>query len=177
MKWLVIDNGNVVGWHESGRATGLPPDDATRIYIDATANDLIEELSALRESAQAEGRDVAVQWDGTALVLPPDTRLSLRFAIDRAVEAAEQAVIVDGNGVDVIRVNVEVLDDSGAIDTSFNGLILFPVLTRNGPRRLRFNVTAGTVSRQVRFSEEGEYIFQNNAQFKVESTVTIFAVD
>ncbi len=177
MKWLVVDNGNVTGFHESGRATELPPDEGSRIYVDATDNTLIADYRTLRDQISAEGRSVSVQWDGTQLVVPPDNRPTVRITVDRAPDVNEGIIIMDSDGVDSVNFTVELLRSDGTVNTSFSGMRLLPFESVNGmDERLKLEFIAGVASRAVKARLPGNYLIRSADKFKLEASVNILAV-
>lgn len=169
MKWLVIDKDEIIGWHESGKATAVPPDEGDRHYEDATNNTLYADYVAARATLKADGRTDRPKWNGSAVVIDADTRPLIHVSVtDRSVDPTENAILMDEADTDSVNLRVE-----STSHPNYSGSTLLEIKTDSGERKVRLNFSNGIATRTLNIKTPGEYLFTSSARYKVANPLRI----
>ncbi len=156
----------VKGWHRSGKATSVPDDTAEIRHVECNATE-IGTYESLQQQAIADGREGYVEYpESGSLQLPTDTRAWVR------VETSKSEI--DADGVDSMTLTfTKLISGTANTDTSFNQTVNVEFIER----LIKLEFTSGVATKTFKTSKSGTYTFASTPKYKLESPLTITAVD
>ena len=169
MKWLIVERSEVIGWHESRKATTLPADEGARTHVDATGNSLIPDYMNCRDQMKNAGRQgERPHWNGSAVVVPADKRPAMVLSTDTQPDSKEASVMMDKAPTDSVMLTVTCTSNPGLTGTQY-----LHADTDKGPRRIKVDFQNGIATRDLNLQEPGEYYFRSNADYRVADPLKI----
>jgi hypothetical protein len=164
-QWFELDatTGAVRGWARS--SADAPPAAPAGVQIVAATDADIAQYESLQHQAMASGQSASVTLTNGVLALPPDTRLHVAIATDKAIAHA---------GVDTITLTVTALNATGATDTTFNQTIYYAL---PDSRVFSFPFVSGVASRAIPATRSGKFTLRSTKDVRIDTPVEILVVE
>lgn len=154
-------SGRIQGWQAVTSRTTVPENTENRSFVVVT-DEQMAEIQQVHKSSR-----YGALWDLQAgtVSAAPDNRPHLRISA--------RPIRVTADGVDTCRIDVAVLNKAGSVAQSVNRDQLVPF----GDRMLLVPVVNGEGSKQITFDRSGYYTFDSTDEIRIESPVTVQAVE
>lgn len=126
-----------------------------------------------KATLQSDGRQEQPEWDGTQVVIPPDTRPVIRVTSPAEVDADLGVAVIDADGVDTAVITITKLNDQGNRQASFNRVVRIML----GGRLVKLDFVNGVATKNFKSNSYKELEIRSNPRFKVETPFVIVAAE